>query len=133
MPQYNPRPNKAMSNRVLPNTPTFGIFRSNTPPAISKERSNVPLKDVICFKCHGHGHYKNECPTARAFTQREWSEIHSRTCQRAMLVQLNGMEETMLPPAPKDGPEGSYVVNRLGHMVLDSEDLNEDYDTEERE
>ena len=35
------------------------------------------MKDVVCFKCHGHGHYKNECPNASAFAQREWVEINS--------------------------------------------------------
>ena len=43
----------------------------------AKDRE-VNLKDIMCFKCHGHGHYKRNCPNARAFTQREWTEIHSR-------------------------------------------------------
>ena len=39
-----------------------------------RKANNTP-KDVISFKCHGHGHYKSECPNARAFTQRECAEI----------------------------------------------------------
>ena len=42
------------------------------PKTLAKERTSVLKKDVIYFKCHGHGHYKNECPNARAITQREW-------------------------------------------------------------
>ena len=43
----------------------------------TKDREVNP-KDIMCFKCHGHGHYKRNCPNARAFTQRESDEIHSR-------------------------------------------------------
>ena len=44
----------------------------------TKERPNVLMKDVMCFKCHSHGHYRNELPNARAFTTLEWTEIQNR-------------------------------------------------------
>ena len=50
-----------------------------------KKASNTP-KDVIIFKCHGHGHYKNECPNTRAFTQKEWTEIQDRIGPRARCI-----------------------------------------------
>ena len=40
---------------------------------------DVPTKDIVCFKCNGRGHYKRDCPNARAFTMREWEEIKQDT------------------------------------------------------
>ena len=72
------------------------------------------MKDVMCFKCHGHGHYRNECPNARAFTNVEWTEIFSRDRgPRAMLVAMEGEEEVILPPTPADETEGSYILTNL--------------------
>ena len=73
------------------------------PPA-SKDKE-VNLKDIMCFKCHGHDHYKRNCPNARAFTQREWAEIHSRSGPRAMLVHMGG-------------GEGKKKLNYLIHLKM---------------
>ena len=37
----------------------------------STVRGELPanLKDVVCFKCNGRGHYKRDFPNARAFTE----------------------------------------------------------------
>lgn len=91
-----------MSNQRNTKTP-------NTKPQ-SRDRTTTPIKDVVCFKCHGHGNFKNECPNARAFTQREWTEINSRVGPRAMLIFMGGKEEVILPPTLVDGPEGTYVL-----------------------
>ena len=58
-----------------------------------------------------HGHYRNECPNARAFTNLEWTEINNRERgPRAMLVAKDGEEKVILPPTPADEPEGSYIL-----------------------
>ena len=96
------------------------LTNKNTNPALlnrTKDKTNVPMKDVMCFKCHGHGHYRNECPNARAFTNVEWTEIHSREREpRAMLVAKDGEEKVILPPTPADEPKGSYILTNLGTL-----------------
>lgn len=120
------RPLASKSNLVS------SVRNTKTDPSPSiKAKNTTTSKDVICFKCHGHGHYKSECPNARAFTQREWSEINSRIGPRAMLVSMDGKEELVLPPTPADGPEGTYVVNDLGKMELAGPDFLEDEDVEQ--
>ena len=90
---------------------------STAAPIKPKDKSNVSMKDVVCFKCHGHGHYRNECPNARAFTNVEWTEINSRERRpRAMLVAKEGEEEVVLPPTPPDESEGSYILTNLGTL-----------------
>lgn len=109
MPNNNPRGSKPLNNKPQP-----------------RDKNTALTKDVVCFKCHGHGHYKNECPNVRAFTQREWW-----VGPRAMLVFMDGKEELVLPPTPADGPKGTYVVNNLGTMELAGDDLCEDDDIEQ--
>ena len=88
-----------------------------TTPNKRKDRPNAPLKDIICFKCHGHGHIKKECPNSRAFTNMEWTEINERERKpRAMLVAKDGKEELILPSTPADDPEGSYILTNLGTL-----------------
>lgn len=99
---------------------TTATPKISSPKPILKYKPNVPMKDVICFKCHGHGHFKGECP----------NEIHTRSGPRAMLVQINGQEETVLPPTPADGLEGTYVVIHLGAMERVTEDIKEEDDRE---
>lgn len=65
--------------------------KTNSIKLVSKDKTSVS-KDVICLKCHGNGHYKSECPNAKAFTQREWNEIKERTGLKAMLWHL-GVKE----------------------------------------
>lgn len=36
-----------------------------------KGKSVTPIKDVVYFKCHGHGHFKVNCTNNRAFTLSE--------------------------------------------------------------
>ena len=52
---------------------------------------NPPSKNVVCFKCHGHGHYKNECPNSRAFTIQEWREF--KKLKDLRLCYFPSMEE----------------------------------------
>ena len=86
-------------------------------PGRPKDSPNAPMKDVVCFKCHGHGHYKDECPNARAFTNIEWTEINNKKREpRAMLVAKDGEEQVILPPTPADEPEGSYILTNLGTL-----------------
>ena len=88
-----------------------------TTPNKPKDRPNAPLKDIICFKCHGHGHIKKECPNSRAFTNMEWTEINERERRpRVMLVAMNGKEEVILPPTPENETEGSYILTNLGTL-----------------
>lgn len=48
--------------QTLPlHTTPLPITSNNTNPRKPNERQNAPMKDVVCFKCHGHGHYRNEC------------------------------------------------------------------------
>lgn len=108
--------NKVQSNfrsiRPQPRTtPTNNqkTSRTETFKTQSKDKTSALMKDVICFKCHGHGHCKSEYPNARAFTQREWVEINSRFGPRAMLVFLDEQEEVVLPSTLVDGPDGSYT------------------------
>ena len=91
--------------------------RGETSKTVSK--TNTTPKDVICFKCHGHGHYKSEFPNAKAFTQREWAKIQERTGPRARLVLINVKEKVVLPSTPKDEYEGTFRVNDLGIMEKD--------------
>lgn len=97
---------------------TFKNIKTVTPKSHTRDKNIATSKDVICFKCHRHGHYKNECPNARAFTQRERTEINSRIGPRAMLVFMDGKEELVLLP--------TYVVNDLGKMELAGNDVSED-------
>ena len=96
------------------------IINKNTntaTPSRPRDKSNVPMKDIVCFKCHGHGHIKRECPNARAFTNMEWTEINERERRpRVMLVAKNGKEEVILPPTPENETEGSYILTNLGTL-----------------
>lgn len=47
-----------------------------------------------------------------------------------MLVRIKGQEETVLPPTPSDGLEGTYVVKNLGTMERATEDTEEDNEEE---
>ena len=73
-----------------------------------RERNTKDLKGVVCFKCHGHGHIKSECPNARAFTLVEWTKIREEGKQRTMLVRRNGREEVVWSSTSKSDPDGSY-------------------------
>ena len=118
------RPAPSKTNIISNNIGNVGIGTSTTnkntstaAPSKPKDKPNVPMKDVVCFKCHGHGHYRNECPNARAFTNIERTEINNREGgPRAMLVAKDGEEKVILPPTPADEPEGSYVLTSLGTL-----------------
>ena len=111
--------------------PGTGIHNRN-PHTAASNKSNVPMKDVMCFKCHSHGHYRNECPNARAFTNIEWTEIHSRERgPRAMLVAKDGEEKVILPPIPADETEGSYILTNLGTLQRTKPEDTESSESEE--
>ena len=59
---------KSTSNMVVPRKDA-----QNREPRTNTERvePHTNPKDVVCFKCNGRGHYKRDCPNARAFTMRE--------------------------------------------------------------
>ncbi|XP_057526371.1 uncharacterized protein LOC130805605 [Amaranthus tricolor] len=101
---YNPR-----------NTSSFTTPRKeaqSTGPKNSTTKTEPPInpKDVICFKCNGRGHYKRDCPNARAFTMREWIDIRQNTNPKRMLVSKNGQEEEIDPPSLSDG-DGTFWVD----------------------
>ena len=117
--QTFPKTNLVNSNlgNISLNTNASSKGTHTAAPSRPKENPNAPLKDVVCFKCHGHGHYRNECPNARAFTNLEWTEINSRErAPRAMLVAKDGEEQLILPHPPADEPEGSYMLTDLGTL-----------------
>ena len=65
---YNPK-NVAVPTPTVTQTTTLDRIPLMT--SITKDRNPRDLKGVVCFKCHGHGHIKIECPNARAFTVQE--------------------------------------------------------------
>ena len=54
------------------NNPSSPILQKKTdqPPSTSG-KAIVPMRKIVCFKCHGHGHYKDSCPNARVFIAQE--------------------------------------------------------------
>ena len=74
----------------------------------------APSKDVVCFKCNGRGHYKKDCPNARAFTMREWDEIRQDTRPKKILVSRNGQEEEIYPPKLSDD-DGTFIIDENGN------------------
>ena len=62
--------------------------------------TTAPIKDVFYFICQRYGHFKNECPNARAFTQTEWTWIHERSGPRAMFVQINRRRKNLITSNP---------------------------------
>ncbi|XP_057526384.1 uncharacterized protein LOC130805617 [Amaranthus tricolor] len=109
---------------------------NTTTPSRPRDQPNVPMKDIVCFKCHGHGHIKRDCPNIRDFTNIEWTEINDRERRpRAILVARDGKEEVIIPPRPTDEPEGSYVLTNLGTLqrTEPGETEGEESDAEARE
>ena len=76
------------TSQTKTNASTSTLTATRTDITKQKPMSKVltHVKDVVCFKCHGTGHYKNECSNGSAFTATEWAEINERTGPRAMLV-----------------------------------------------
>ena len=114
-----PKPNTSNNNmgNIGISTSISNRNTNTAAPNKPKDRPNAPMKDIVCFKCHGHGHIKRECPNSRAFTNMEWTEINERESKpRAMLVAKDGKKEVILPPTPADEPEGSYILTSLGTL-----------------
>ena len=62
------------------NTSSLTIPRKEMPtpgprPTNTRTEPHTKPQDIVCFKCNGRGHYKRDCPNARAFTMREWADI----------------------------------------------------------
>ncbi|XP_057517897.1 uncharacterized protein LOC130798821 [Amaranthus tricolor] len=117
---YKPNSNNTISNsmgNVGLGTNTINKNNNSATPSRPRDKTNVPMKDIVCFKCHGHGHIKRECLNVRAFTNIEWTEINNREREpRAMLVAKDGEEKVILPATPTDDPEGSYILTNLGTL-----------------
>ena len=90
------------------------------------------MSKIVCFKCHGHGHYKNECPNARVFTAQEWKDIKADTREKVMLVIRNGRVEEDDPHSLENEPDGTYIQDDFGNMVRYEHSTEEDSE-EERE
>ncbi|XP_057543336.1 uncharacterized protein LOC130821562 [Amaranthus tricolor] len=126
-------------------TRTYTPRNASTIPAPKRDTQNSGLKasttrgdpptnpkDVVCFKCNGRGHYKRDCPNARAFTMREWNEIRQDTKPKKILVAKNGQEEEMYPPNLSDD-DGTYIEDKEGkwhRFEGDTEEEEEDEDLE---
>ena len=109
-------------NRTPRSIPPKAVINSPNPPKKdnqengTKSKINVPLKNVVCFKCHGHGHCRDACPNARTFTVHEWNEIKDDTKSKMMLVSRNGIEEESWPFVGSEEPKGSYRVDETGSL-----------------
>ena len=93
----------------------------------------MPLKKIVCFKCHGHGHYRDACPNIRAFNAQEWMYIREDTKLKVMLVAKNGGEEEGWPLVPSDEPDGSYKVTGSGRLVRYKHSIEDSESEEQRE
>ena len=91
------------------------------------------MRKLVCFKCHGHGHYKDAYPNTRAFTAQEWRGIKEDTKSKMMLVAKNGGEDESWPLVPDDEPEGSYRVTESGRLIKYENSTKESELEEERE
>ena len=102
---YTPRqPSRAYTHRNPNTIVTPKKDTQNSGQRINTARGEPPArpKDVVCFKCNGRGHYKRDCPNARAFTMREWNDIRQDTRPKKILVSRNGQEEEIYPPNLSD-------------------------------
>lgn len=100
---------------------------NQTTPMIPRNRNTNDLKGVVCFKCHGHGHIKSECPNAKAFTIQEWDVIKEMSKPKAMFVNKNGKEEMVGPCTASDDPDGTYLIGDDGEVEpLEDTDLSEE-------
>ena len=88
-----------------------------------KSKSVTPIKDVVCCKCHGHGHFKNNCPNNRAFTLAEWDEIRSKERPKTILVSINGREEERGTITNDDDPNGTNIQRDSGVVTPYVSDL----------
>jgi zinc knuckle protein len=80
-----PRGNQTTTNRPI-NTLPNPRHNTNTE---QKGKGVPPNKNVVCFKCHGTGHYKNDCPNNRA-------DVGSPTSSSHMQAQINVLIHQMV-------------------------------------
>ena len=104
---------KKMFKNNHPKSPRSFTPKSNNPssprlqrkteqPSTASGKAVVSMRKIVCFKCHGHGHYKDSCPNAKVFTAQEWKEIREDIKPKMMLVSRNGRIEEDWPPVPED-------------------------------
>ena len=109
---------------------------SKTNTSEHKGKSVTPIKDVVCFKCHGHGPFKVNCPNNRAFTLAEWEEIRSTDRPKTIHVSINGREEERGTVTNEEDPDGTYIVKESRAVTPYASDSESDreplYPEEER-
>ncbi|XP_057532797.1 uncharacterized protein LOC130810672 [Amaranthus tricolor] len=105
---YTPRNTSAVT------MPRKELPPSGPKPTTPRTESNTKPQDIICFKCNGRGHYKRDCPNARAFTMKEWTDIRQNTNPKRLLVLKNGQEEELDPPSLSDG-DGTFITDEQGN------------------
>ena len=121
---YNKSPKTYPPKQFKPISPK--AQRKTEQPTNVPGRIPVPLNKVVCFKCHGHGHYKNDCPNIRVFTAQEWREIREDTQPKMMLVVRNGRVEENWPPVAENELDGSSRVDDFGKTVRYEQSTDEE-------
>ncbi|CAO2837812.1 unnamed protein product [Amaranthus hypochondriacus] len=110
---FENRPSQPMNTR---SGNTTAPIRPN-PSIETKGKGVTPIKDVVCFKCHGHGHFKVNCPNNRAFTLTEWEDIRNKERPRTILVSINGREEERGTATEEEDSDGTYIIKETGEVT----------------
>lgn len=74
------------SETTYPRNPNAIVNSKTKPNSEVKGKSVTPNKDIVCFKCHEHGHYRRACPNNREFTMLAWNEIRKKEMPKTILV-----------------------------------------------
>ena len=128
---YNRNP-RTQPFKIPNRTPSTPRREGSDSQGKSKNKEDLPLKEIVCFKYHGRGHYKSASSNARAFTIQEWREINNDNSIRTMLVAQNGKEEETWPSMKEGKPDGTYRVSDSGNLHKYEDSEESEYE-EERE